>query len=46
MDRESWIKPYPEIICGDFNDVPNSFTYFTIKGPRQDAFLEKGAKFG
>lgn len=37
---------YPEIICGDFNDVPNSYTYFTIKGDRQDAFLEKGAKFG
>jgi endonuclease/exonuclease/phosphatase family metal-dependent hydrolase len=29
---------YPEIICGDFNDVPNSYTYFTIKGDRQDAF--------
>lgn len=47
MVREELDKsPYPEIICGDFNDVPNSFTYFTIKGPRQDAFLEKGAKFG
>jgi endonuclease/exonuclease/phosphatase family metal-dependent hydrolase len=30
----------PEIICGDFNDVPNSFTYFTIKGNRQDAFYK------
>ena len=29
---------HPEIICGDFNDVPNSYTYFTIKGNRQDAF--------
>jgi endonuclease/exonuclease/phosphatase family metal-dependent hydrolase len=29
---------HPEIICGDFNDVPNSYTYFTIKGDRQDAF--------
>lgn len=47
MVREELDKsPYPEIICGDFNDVPNSYTYFTIKGPRQDAFLEKGAKFG
>ena len=33
---------YPEIICGDFNDVPNSYTYFTVKGIRQDAFVEKG----
>jgi endonuclease/exonuclease/phosphatase family metal-dependent hydrolase len=35
-------SPYPEIICGDFNDVPNSFTYFKIKGNRNDAFLKKG----
>ncbi len=38
--------PYPEIICGDFNDVPNSYTYFTIKGNRQDAFIEKGSGIG
>ncbi len=29
----------PSVICGDFNDVPNSYTYFRIKGNRQDAFL-------
>jgi endonuclease/exonuclease/phosphatase family metal-dependent hydrolase len=39
-------SPYPVIMCGDFNDVPNSFTYFTIKGNLQDAFLEKGSGFG
>jgi endonuclease/exonuclease/phosphatase family metal-dependent hydrolase len=32
-------SPYPVIICGDFNDVPNSYTYFHIKGNRQDAFI-------
>lgn len=37
---------YPEIICGDFNDVPNSYTYFTIKGDRQDAFVQKGFGLG
>jgi endonuclease/exonuclease/phosphatase family metal-dependent hydrolase len=37
---------YPEIICGDFNDVPNSYTYSTIKGARQDAFVEKGFGLG
>lgn len=37
---------YPEIICGDFNDVPNSYTYFTIKGNRQDAFVEKSFGLG
>ena len=36
----------PEIICGDFNDVPNSYTYFTIRGNRQDAFVEKGFGLG
>lgn len=35
-----------EILCGDFNDVPTSYTYATIKGKRQDAFLEKGGGLG
>jgi endonuclease/exonuclease/phosphatase family metal-dependent hydrolase len=39
-------SPYPSVICGDFNDVPNSYTYFTIKGSRQDAFIEKGFGIG
>ncbi len=32
---------YPPVICGDFNDVPNSYTYFHIRGNRQDAFIAK-----
>jgi endonuclease/exonuclease/phosphatase family metal-dependent hydrolase len=39
-------SPYPAIVCGDFNDVPNSYTYFTVKGDLQDAFLKKGSGFG
>lgn len=39
-------SPYPVIVCGDFNDVPNSYTYFTVKGDLQDAFLKKGSGFG
>jgi endonuclease/exonuclease/phosphatase family metal-dependent hydrolase len=39
-------SPYPVIITGDFNDVPNSNTYFTIKGDLQDAFLKKGSFIG
>jgi endonuclease/exonuclease/phosphatase family metal-dependent hydrolase len=35
-------SPYPAIICGDFNDIPNSSTYFNIKGDLQDPFLKKG----
>ncbi|HEY6975935.1 MAG TPA: endonuclease/exonuclease/phosphatase family protein [Chitinophagaceae bacterium] len=30
---------HASIVCGDFNDVPNSYTYFKIRGNRQDAFL-------
>lgn len=39
-------SPYPVIICGDFNDVSNSYTYFTIRGDLQDAFLKKGRGLG
>ncbi|MFN3664636.1 MAG: endonuclease/exonuclease/phosphatase family protein [Sediminibacterium sp.] len=39
-------SPYPSIICGDFNDVPNSYTYFHIKNNWQDAFLKKGFGIG
>jgi endonuclease/exonuclease/phosphatase family metal-dependent hydrolase len=39
-------SPYPAVICGDFNDVPNSYTYFTIKGGRRDAFIAKGFGIG
>ena len=35
-------SPYPLIICGDFNDIPNSSTYFNVKGNLQDPFLKKG----
>lgn len=39
-------SPYPSIFCGDLNDTPNSYTYFTIRGDMQDAFLEKGFGIG
>jgi endonuclease/exonuclease/phosphatase family metal-dependent hydrolase len=37
---------YPSVICGDFNDVPNSFTYFHIRKDRLDAFLETSLGIG
>lgn len=37
---------HPEIFCADLNDVPNSYTYFTIKGSKRDAFIERGFGFG
>lgn len=39
-------SPYPYLLCGDLNDVPNSYTYFTVRGNLQDAFLEKGFAVG
>ncbi len=39
--------PYPVILTGDFNDVPNSYAYATIKGDKfQDVFLQKGFGIG
>jgi len=39
-------SPYPVIFCGDLNDIPNSYTYFQIKGDMQDAFLKRGFGIG
>ena len=39
-------SPYPVLFCGDLNDVPNSYTYFRVKGDMQDAFLRKGFGIG
>jgi len=36
-------SPYPVIVCGDFNDVPNSYAYETIGNGLQNAFVAKGA---
>lgn len=35
-------SPYPSIVCGDFNDTPNSYTYNQIRGDFQDAFEDWG----
>jgi endonuclease/exonuclease/phosphatase family metal-dependent hydrolase len=39
-------SPYPVIICGDFNDVPNSYSYRTIGNGMKNAFTEKGSAIG
>ena len=39
-------SPYPVVFCADLNDIPNSYTYFTIRGDMQDAFLKKGFGIG
>jgi endonuclease/exonuclease/phosphatase family metal-dependent hydrolase len=39
-------SPYPVLFTGDLNDVPNSYTYFKVRGELRDAFLEKGYGLG
>lgn len=39
-------SPYPVIVAGDFNDVPNSYAYHTIGKDLDDAFVEKGSGLG
>ena len=34
--------PYPVIVCGDFNDVPMSYTYRTVASGLKDTFREQG----
>lgn len=36
-------SPYPVIVGGDFNSVPNSYEYYTINSILKDAFLEAGS---
>ena len=37
------LSNHVSVVCGDFNDVPSSYTYAHIRNLRQDAFLAKGS---
>lgn len=39
-------SPHKVILCGDFNDTPQSYTYNTLKGNLTDNFLEKSGGLG
>lgn len=39
-------SPYPVVVAGDFNDVPNSYAYQTIGKGMKNAFVEKGSGLG
>lgn len=39
-------SPYMSIVSSDLDDVPNSYSYFKIKGDLADAFLKKGSGLG
>lgn len=46
IKKEIENSPYPVIVCGDFNDVPNSYAYCTIGKGLKNAFEEKGSGIG
>lgn len=39
-------SPYEVIVCGDFNDVPGSYTYRKIRSDILDCWVEKGNGWG
>lgn len=39
-------SPYPVILCGDFNDIPQSYIYKTLATGLQDSFRERGRGLG
>jgi len=39
-------SPYPVMVCGDFNDLPNSYAYSTIGKGLNNAFVQKGTGLG
>lgn len=39
-------SPYPVILAGDFNDLPYSYTYFSLRENLENAFESKGRGFG
>jgi endonuclease/exonuclease/phosphatase family metal-dependent hydrolase len=39
-------SPHPVILCGDFNDTPNSYAYQQVSAHLEDSFMESGNGFG
>ena len=39
-------SPHPTLLCGDFNDVAQSYIYRKLTGTHKDAFLASGKGFG
>ncbi|MGB0178114.1 MAG: endonuclease/exonuclease/phosphatase family protein [Owenweeksia sp.] len=38
-------SPHPVVLCGDFNDTPQSYTYHRIDLTLNDSFMEAGSGF-
>jgi endonuclease/exonuclease/phosphatase family metal-dependent hydrolase len=39
-------SPHKAVVCGDFNDVPLSYTYSTVKKGLNDAYVKSGKGLG
>lgn len=39
-------SPYPVVVCGDFNDIPQSYTHHQMCNNLKDAFLAAGSGLG
>ncbi len=52
VDQAGFVKtfidnsPFPVILCGDFNDTPQSYIYHLLKGEMKDAFAVGGWGIG
>ncbi len=44
--REIRKSPHPVLLCGDFNEIPQSYVYHTLSQGLQDAFKAKGRGLG
>jgi endonuclease/exonuclease/phosphatase family metal-dependent hydrolase len=40
------VSPHPVLLCGDFNELPNSYLYRSITKKLNDSFQEVGLGFG
>lgn len=39
-------SPYPVILCGDFNDTPSSYVYYTLQKGLEDSHRQSGEGLG
>jgi endonuclease/exonuclease/phosphatase family metal-dependent hydrolase len=46
VSRSISLSPYPVVVCGDFNDPPESYTYQKIRNDLKDAFIGSGKGIG
>ena len=45
INKEIELSPHPVVVCGDFNDIPTSYTYHRILGKLTDGWKEAGSGY-